>query len=75
MTTLQLVASGVAAEQAEKFAGDKIKMLHAASKAGALEVVQFLAKHCDGIDLNARDKACACGAAKVYESTHPYKSK
>ena len=40
-----------------------------ASNAGQLEVVQFLAKECDGVNLDARDKVISCnncfGKSKV----------
>ena len=48
VTSSELVAAGVPAGQAEEYAGDKIKALHAASHAGQVDVVRFLANECDG---------------------------
>ena len=48
VTSSELLAAGVPAEQAEEYAGDKIKALHAASQAGQVDVVRFLANACDG---------------------------
>lgn len=78
VTVAELVSAGVSVEQANVYAGDKMKALHAASHAGHLEVVRFLAKQCDGVDLNYEtkdDKTCTSREQEVCESSHPYNSK
>ena len=76
VTASELVSAGISVEQAVKYAGDKIKALDAASHAGQLEVVRFLAKQCDGVDLNRmNNNKLARGEEEVCKSAHPYNSK
>ena len=76
MTASELVSAGISVEQADEYAGDKIKALHAACHAGHLEAVRFLVKKCDGVDLSyiGNDKHTR-GEEEVCESAHPYNSK
>ena len=76
VTASELVSAGISVEQADEYAGDKIKALHAASQAGHLEVVRFLANQCDAVDLNyVNNDTSARGEEEVCESAHPYNSK
>ena len=76
MTVSELVSAGISVEQADEYAGDKIKALHAASNVGHLEVVRFLAQQCHGVDLNyIYYEKSARGQEEVCESAHPYNSK
>ena len=76
VTASELASAGIAKEQADEYAGDKIKALHAASQAGHLEVVRFLANQCDGVDLNYTNNGKQTrGEEEVCESAHPYNNK
>ena len=67
-----LLSYGISEDTAAQYqdAGtDKKVALHEASKKGHLDVVKFLAKECEGVDLNAKDRVrrsglviCICGA-------------
>ena len=76
VTASELVSAGISVEQADEYAGDKNKALHAASQAGHLEVVRFLANQCDAVDLNyVNTEKHIQREEEVCESAHPYNSK